>query len=412
MTQRKLATIEHGSELVAWQRSAPASCPSCGSHDLQTCYEARRVPVHSCQLLGDSSEARSYPVGDIRLAYCRDCHFLSNLLFNRDLLDYSTDYEESQHHSSHFNEFARRLAKRWSDDYGISDADILEIGCGQGEFLAIFTEIADSRGIGIDPAYDASRSPVTAAPRLQFIDEHFSPSCSATEADIVCCRHTLEHIDSVAEFVHDLRGWIGERHDTLVLFELPDTTRILKERAFWDIYYEHCSYFTPRSLANLFRRNRFDVIDLRRDYGDQYLTLAARPTSEPTSPHLDIELHDNDLDADIESFVARCPSEVAYWQSRLNRYADTGKKIVLWGAGSKCVSFCTTLGLSEQLAYVVDINPRFNGKFLPGTGHAIVEPQHLRVDPPDVVIAMNPVYRREIQKDLNGLGIEAELLTL
>jgi hypothetical protein len=30
-----------------------------------------------------------------------------------------------------------------------------------------------------------------------------------------------------------------------VLFELPDVLRVLEEVAFWDVYYEHCSYFTP-----------------------------------------------------------------------------------------------------------------------------------------------------------------------
>ena len=44
----------------------------------------------------------------------------------------------------------------------------------------------------------------------------------------------------------------------MVFFELPDTERVLTEAAFWDIYYEHCSYFTPGSLARLFRRTGFE----------------------------------------------------------------------------------------------------------------------------------------------------------
>ena len=41
-----------------------------------------------------------------------------------------------------------------------------------------------------------------------------------------------------------VRRAIGDRLDTVVLFELPDVERVLREVAFWDVYYEHCSYFT------------------------------------------------------------------------------------------------------------------------------------------------------------------------
>jgi SAM-dependent methyltransferase len=180
---------------------------------------------------------------------------MSNLLFDHELLDYSSDCEEPQHYSSHFNAFARRLAKRWVDDYDINEKTILEIGCGQGKFLEIFSGIGSSRGIGIDPACDPARVRGKGDPSLRFISDHFSSKYHELEADVVCCRHTLEHIADTGRFVQDLRSYIGDRRNTLVLFELPDTTRILKERAFWDIYYEHCSYFTAGSLARLFRRN-------------------------------------------------------------------------------------------------------------------------------------------------------------
>ena len=56
---------------------------------------------------------------------------------------------------------------------------------------------------------------------------------------------------------------MSEQNPTLVFFEVPDTMRILREGAFWDIYYEHCSYFTPGSLARRFRRTGFDINELK-----------------------------------------------------------------------------------------------------------------------------------------------------
>ena len=67
-----------------------------------------------------------------------------------------------------------------------------------------------------------------------------------------------------------------------MFFEVPDTDRVLGEGAFWDIYYEHCSYFTPGSMARAFRAAGFAITRLERDYGDQYLLLEADP-AEPSA---------------------------------------------------------------------------------------------------------------------------------
>jgi SAM-dependent methyltransferase len=408
--QNHSLSVEGG--LPATSAMTNESCPNCDAANMTVFYEIRRVPVHSCLLVPDSGEARRYPCGDIRLAYCSGCGFISNLLFNATLQDYTAGYEESQHHSTHFNAFAKRLAGQWIDDYQIHNKTILEIGCGKGEFLDLFCQLGGNKGIGIDPACDPSRLSDAANKRIRFIRDNYSPEYSDLQADVVCCRHTLEHISSTGKFVEELRRSLGDRHDTIVLFELPDVSQILRENAFWDIYFEHCSYFTAGSLARLFRRNSFDVIDLRREYDDQYLTLAARPSAQPTQPRLDLEHDLAQTVSEITSFQSTCPDQIRFWQDRLRQFAIDGQKVVAWGGGSKCVSFCTTLGIGDEMSYAVDINPRKSGKFLPGTGHCIYSPDYLQQDPPDVVIAMNPVYCNEIQADLDRLGVGARLLTL
>lgn len=47
-----------------------------------------------------------------------------------------------------------------------------------------------------------------------------------------------------------------------------------------------------------------------------------------------------------------------------------------------------------------------------GTGQEIVAPEFLKKYQPDVVIIMNAVYRGEIYKDLNRMGLAPEILTL
>ena len=97
--------------------------------------------------------------------------------------------------------------------------------------------------------------------RLDVYREFYGPQHFGLNPDFVCCRHTLEHIPNVHEFIQMVRAGIGQRHLTSVFFDLPDTLRILHEGAFWDLYYEHCSYFTLGSLARVsrVRDSRFKI---------------------------------------------------------------------------------------------------------------------------------------------------------
>ena len=76
---------------------------------------------------------------------------------------------------------------------------------------------------------------------------------------------------------------------------------------------------------------------------------------------------------------------------------------MLWGGGSKGVSFLTTLGLTEEIAAAVDVNPYKQGKFMPGTAHPVIAPKALIDQPADLVIVMNPIYVPEIELSLKEM---------
>ncbi|HMB96340.1 MAG TPA: class I SAM-dependent methyltransferase, partial [Tepidisphaeraceae bacterium] len=316
------------------------------------------------------------------------------------------------HFSATFNKFAHELASRWIEKYHLRGKTILEVGCGKGDFLSLMCEVGDCRGIGIDPSYQPSRTSEKLKDRLRFIVDHYSEKYTNIEADVIMCRHTLEHIGPTLDFVKMIRRAIGQRKDMLVLFELPDVTRVLKEFAFWDVYYEHCSYFSPGSLARVFRAAGFDLLELGRDYGDQYLLLAGKPTDAPTKPSLPLE---NDLDEMrnlAAAFKKKVSPSIAGWRDMILTAKAEKKKVVLWSALSKAVSFLTTTKVGDAIEYGVDINPQRQGRFLPVTGQQIVEPKFLATYKPDYVILMNPIYVPEVKADLAKMGVKAQVLAV
>lgn len=388
-------------------------CPACGSRTLTVFFEEGRVPTNSCLLLDDRSEASNFPRGDLRIAFCDTCGFITNTAFVPGHAEYSERYEETQGFSPRFMAFARELAERWVRDYGLADRTVLEIGCGKGEFLVEMARAGAGRCIGIDPGVRPERIADPAAQGIEWIADFYDERYAHLDADVVICRHTLEHMPDVAEFLTTIRQSIGARNDTVVLFELPDVQRVLDEVAFWDIYYEHCSYFSLGSLARLFRRTGFEVVELSLEYDDQYLLIAAVPSSVPGAG--DPLPEEDDLDRlrnGVASFRTAYSDLVGKWRTRVAALNEAGGRAVIWGSGSKGVSFISNLALGDELEAAVDINPNKWGKYMAGSGHQIVAPEALREIAPDLVVAMNPIYLDEIGGQLQELGIVTELSAL
>jgi SAM-dependent methyltransferase len=387
-------------------------CPSCLSNGIFVFHKLNNVPVNSVLNIPTRETALNFPKGNISLGFCRNCGFISNVAFDPGLLEYSSSCEESQGFSETFNAFAHRTATYLIEKYDLYNKNILEIGCGKGEFLTLLCNIGKNRGVGFDPAYVSRENESKNGNRVTFIKDFYSERYASYYGDMICCRMTLEHIISTANFVSIVRRSIGNRANTIVFFQVPDVTRILRDCSFEDIYYEHCSYFSPGSLARLFRKCGFDLIELRTEYDGQYLVLEAKPASGEVRTGLPIE---NDLDKlknYITSFQNNYQAMIDSWQKQLRQIKANAKRAVLWGSGSKGVAFLTTLGIYDEIEYVVDINPYRQGSYMAGTGQAIVAPGYLREYKPDIVIIMNPIYREEIQQDLCRMGLAPEILTL
>jgi hypothetical protein len=391
----------------------PAStCPSCERPGLEIFYEVQSVPVHDVLLHRTKEEAIKYPKGDIQLGFCPACGFITNTRFNPDRMEYSGEYESTQAYSQTFDAFHRKLARQLVQRFDLHHKVILEIGCGQGEFLDLLCLEGDNRGTGFDPAYSSERRASNAGDRVTFIKDNFSERYDHCQADFFCCKMTLEHIPQSAGFVGMLRRAIGSQVGPVVFFQVPDVKRILRETAFWDIFYEHCSYFSQGSMARLFRRCGFDILDLWKDYDDQYLMLAVTPRRGMTAAKFPQEDDLIDLTRDVQYFQHNVQKTLESWRDRIAGYAAGKKRVVVWGGGSKCVSFLNTLHVQDEIEYIVDINPLKENTFLAGTGHRIVGSGFLSTYQPDVVIVMNPIYSAEIGRELEAKQLYPEIVPI
>ena len=353
--------------------------------------------------------AMRIPRHDIELTFCNHCGFIFNPEFNPGWDYYTKGYEDQQGFSPTFVKFITAITERLIDKHGVRHKQVLEIGCGKGDFLCLVCDLGHNQGVGIDPAWVAGRTPDR--PDVRFIREFYSARHAQIEADCVLCRHTLEHIDAVDAFLATIRA-ACEGRDTIVFFEVPNVQRILEVQAFWDIFTEHCSYFSPASLARLFRRNHFEVLDLYLGYDDQYLFIEARPAGAAVQAAHPLEEAVEVLRAQAHRFATAVEDQLQQWRARLLDFKQQRKKVVLWGGGSKAVGFLTQFDGLGAIDHVVDINPHLVGNFIPGIGKQYVGPEFLENYRPDVVIVMNSIYLNEVQGELHRRQLFPQIVGL
>jgi hypothetical protein len=74
---------------------------------------------------------------------------------------------------------------------------------------------------------------------------------------------------------------------------------------------------------------------------------------------------------DVEHFSKRYLNRVATWRGTLKRIEDSRYEAVVWGAGSKGVTFLNSLQVKDQIKFVIDLDPKKEGNYVPGTGQKI-----------------------------------------
>jgi ubiquinone/menaquinone biosynthesis C-methylase UbiE len=383
------------------------TCPNCEEGTPRVFYQTDQVPTNSCILLETEEEAINYPVGEIALGYCDRCGFVYNTKMDISLTEYSERYEETQGFSGVFSKFHRQLAEDCINKYGLHSKKVVEIGCGKGEFLMLLCEDGKNEGIGYDPSYIPARNEKHNSENVTFITDFYSEQYRDPDADFVCCKMTLEHIPETNRFIRMVRRSL-ENDRATIFFMIPESRRIMETVAFEDIYYEHCSYFSDVSLAYLFADNGFQPKDIYTLYDDQYLAISATVSDHVELPDYSTTL--KEMTGLVDSFNDRFQAQKKYWKDAVAKRIAEGKKIVIWGSGSKGVSFLTTLCLQDEISYAVDINPNREGYFMPMTAHEIVSPEFLIDFKPDTVILMNRIYHEEVRDKLNDLGLNPEIL--
>ncbi|MDV0443119.1 class I SAM-dependent methyltransferase [Methanorbis rubei] len=347
-------------------------CPICSSGQITPLYSAMNVPAFQNKAYPTEQIAESVICGNVSLYFCENCGFVWNATFDPSLLEYDEHYQNEQGYSPMFQSHLQNVCDILIPHLS-QESHIVEIGCGKATFLMKLGELGYTVH-GYDPAYEGMD------PRI--IKEYYSHDTVAQQpfdkADLIVLRHVLEHISHPLQFLQS----IAEANDYqgLLYIEVPDFRWIVEKNAFYDVFFEHCNYFSLPALTGLFS----DVLRTGTFFGDQYCYVIAKLEdlrSPDTSSH--------HLSSPPVLQFSEC---VSAWKSLVS-----SGYFVIWGAGAKGATFLREIDPERQtISAVVDINPKKQGRYMPKTAHPIISPQKLHHMQISGIIVMNDNYLDEI----------------
>lgn len=329
-----------------------------------------------------------------------------NRTFEEARLAYGERYENAQDHSpafaAHIGELAGRI--KLANARG---GRIIEVGCGKGTFLRglVADPASGYTGVGFDPSYTGPDIDLDG--RLRFRRAFFESGSADEPVDVVICRHVIEHVARPIALLDAVRSAIGPSQHARVYFETPCVNWVMRNGVIWDIFYEHCSYFNAQSLRYAFERAGFAVDSVAHVFGGQYLWLEARVANGRKGP---LRREAGEVVALADAFAAAHGALVDGWKKKLADAARRGK-VAAWGAGAKGVTFANLLDPDRAaIDCVIDLNPRKQGRFVPGTGHPIVGYRDIAARGIRSAVLMNPNYRAENVALLDQAGLDVELV--
>src|SRR5690349_18243159 len=269
------------------------------------------------------------------LASCPACAYVRNVAFDPAIMVYDTTMDTNLHHSPAFQAFSADLVRHLADRFALPGKRVLDIGCGQGEFLRELCHTAGATGVGYDAMYAGPEGPDPSG--AEFHTGHAPRGAALPDFDLFTSRHWFEHLADPYEFLADLRERAGDRlvHSYL---EVPDAVYDLST-AGWEVIYPHVSYFDASSLVRIVERAGWRVEDTGTLFGGmfRFIEMSANATgprrgAQPVpggaqpEPGFGVGEHRGRIPGEAErdrqlaavaGFAARHEAERAAWRQRI-----------------------------------------------------------------------------------------------
>jgi len=257
--------------------------------------------------------------------------------------------------------------------------NILEIACNDGYLLQFFNNSNYVNNcIGVEPTDSTAK--IAKKKKIKVIQKFFNYNLSKQIKDsynffdLIILNNVIAHtpeFHSILKGIENLLSING-----VVTFEFPHVVEMIKKSEFDTIYHEHYSYFSLYTFQKILRDNKLKVFKVKKlkTHGGSLRVYATKNNSKyniDKSVNKLIE-YEKKLGVNRLKFYKNFHDKVHTIKNNFLLFLKNLKKknqsISAYGAAAKGNTFINFLKLtSNDISYVVDLNPNKQNKLLPGS---------------------------------------------
>jgi len=292
---------------------------------------------------------------------------------------------------------------------------IFEIGCANGQLLALLKQNGYENVSGIDP------SPISA----QIANEQYGIDVSAhtisdlpantQNVDFLILAGVVEHVKELSPALQRMRKLLSDNGS--IFITVPDASRYPEgeDAPFQEFSVEHINFFGPVSLESFLDANGFTKIATVQDMIESnYRTRTPvvhalfKKSEFPAQSSLP---RDNQTEVSLKTYIEQSVLADHLVQASINKVVEAGNPIVIWGTGAHTLRLLETSQLGKaNIRAFVDSNPRYQGKSL--NAIPIISPSELK-NVPEPILISSRVYQEEIAKQIRvELKLNNDLIKL
>lgn len=429
------------------------TCIACG-HALSPLMTLDDMPASAQNIPAASELAEDHPLS-LTLCQCPSCGLVQ---FDTEPVDYYRDVIRAGGGTRtmtrlRHEEYARLLTAM--QEHHIHGRRIVEVGCGRGEFLRMWQNLAEDPEGAAALARDQARDPLSGQPNaapLHLVGLEHKPSlveeanavaatsslspdafkhttsapvtreASATSADAETSvssltpapayrvyegfatgdvRYPEGPFDAFVQFNFlehqpdpcDMLRNIGRnlKPQALGLITVPSFEYILRYNGYYELLRDHIANYTEFTLQKLLQDCGFELLSMDLVNRDTIEAIVRKADPDELS-----ELHYSGRLIDVSALRDSYDRLSASVNAHIDHLSESRRTMAIWGASHQGFTLAATTKLGGRVEYIIDSAPFKQGRFSPASHIPIVAPDYAVAHPVDEILIVAPGYTDEI----------------
>ncbi|MEX2493367.1 MAG: class I SAM-dependent methyltransferase [Nitrospirales bacterium] len=385
-------------------------CRFCDAELRYTFVNLGMSPLANSYLKPDQLNAME-PFYPLHVYVCEKCLLVQLEEFEKAANIFS-DYAYFSSYSDSWLQHAKNYAEMSIERFKLGpQSSVMEIASNDGYLLQYFQK----KGIpilGIEPAENvanvAIKKGIPTIVKFFHVNTANELAEGGKRVDLLVGNNVLAHVPNLNDFVAGIK--IILKDHGVVTMEFPHLLRLMEEKQFDTIYHEHFSYFSFRTVEQVFAKHGLTLFDVEEltTHGGSLRIYGRHRENEALAVTRNVRALKDEEDRKGFGSLAHYlnfETEVKETKWQLLEFLigakRKGKVIVGYGAPAKGNTLLNYCGVGvDFIDYTVDRSPQKQHCCLPGTHIPIFHPDKIQETKPDYVLILPWNIKDEVMEQM------------